>query len=115
MKVACGEDGVRKRQQQDAFNHLMPLLETVFNMPGSGSYVGSDDWINEMVKKPGSIPYHWAVEYPNMEKALVKYLITMGHKGSKYPLGYPDLRAGKLTRVLVCFHTRTHSRTRKYS
>ena len=84
-----------ERQVELAFSQLLPMMETIFDMPGRGMSIGSDGWIDSMIKQPHNIPYLWAAKYPRMEKALVKYLMTQGDKKT----GYPELRPG----AYLCF------------
>ena len=66
-------------------------MEIIFGMPRGGAPIGSDDWIQSVIRKPEEIPFQWASKYPQLEKALVKHLMETGKDGN----GFPKLLEGE--------------------
>jgi len=52
--------------------HVLPTLETVFEMPGPGLTPGSKAWIESLAERPTLIPYSIAVLYTALEKVSVR-------------------------------------------
>ena len=81
QEAQCPHD----RNVARASKEMLPVLETLFEMPGGGMSIGTDDWVRSMIRKPQEIPIQCAAKYPRIEKALVEHLMKTGNKRTGFP------------------------------
>ena len=78
-------------------------------MHGGGITIGTDGWVESMIRKPDEIPFQWAAKYPRLEKALVAHYLKTGKSSD----GFPELRDGAylwFEKEGTCVRVHTYSR-----